>query len=153
MATLLDQIKRTLEDSYDVVRDGASTMIEKAEDFGKISKLKFDIRQISSNVEKKLTILGDAVFPHLVKNDVEALKDNPAIKLIVEEIQDLNKKMDDKQKDIDKLEAENEKVIMEREHEKLQSRIDSLEKEIEDRMSLLNRLKGNDKAAGKSKTK
>jgi hypothetical protein len=95
MATLLDQIKKTLEESYDVVRDSASTMIEKAEDFGKISKLKFDIRQISSNVEKKLTILGDAVFPHLVKNDVEALKDNPAIKLIVEEIQDLNKKMDD----------------------------------------------------------
>ena len=66
-------------------------MIDKAEDFGKISKLKFEIRQISSSVEKKLTVWGDAVFPHLLKNDVETLKDNPAIKLLVEELQDLNK--------------------------------------------------------------
>ena len=53
MTSLLDDIRKTLEESYDLVRDGASTMIDKAEDFGKISKLKFEIRQISSNVEKK----------------------------------------------------------------------------------------------------
>jgi len=151
MVSLLERIKKTLEDSYDVVRDSASTMIDKAEDFGKISKLKFDIRQISSNVEKKLTILGDAVFPHLVKNDVEALKDNPAIKLIVEDIQDLNKKMDDKQEDIDKLEVENEKITKARQQEKLQERIILLEKEIEERMSALKELKGEVKVHPKSK--
>ena len=74
MTSLLDKMKKTLEESYDIVRDGASTMIEKAEDFGRISKLKFEIRQASTNVEKKLTVLGDAVFPHLMKNDVDALK-------------------------------------------------------------------------------
>ena len=144
MTTLLNQIKKTLEESYDVVRDSASTMIEKAEDFGKISKLKFEIRQTGSNVERKLTILGDAVFPHLMKNDVEALKDNPAIKLIVEEIQDLNKQMDDKQKEISKLMAENDKIIKVKEQEKMQQQISTLEKEIEERMETLKKLRGDD---------
>jgi hypothetical protein len=144
MTTLLNQIKKTLEESYDVVRDSASTMIEKAEDFGKISKLKFEIRQTGSNVERKLTILGDAVFPHLMKNDVEALKDNPAIKLIVEEIQDLNKQMDDKQKEISKLMAENDKIIKVREQEKMQQQITTIEKEIEERMETLKKLRGED---------
>ena len=145
MTSLLDQIKKTLEETYDTVRDSASTMIDKAEDFGKISKMKFDIRQMSSNAEKKLTVLGDAVLPHLIKNDVDALKDNPAIKLVVEEIQDLNKQIDDKQKEIDLLLAETEKVVKEKEEEKLHLRIQILEKEIEQRMAELKKLKGEDK--------
>ena len=145
MASLLEDIKKTLEESYDVVRDSASTMIDKAEDFGKISKLKFEIRQISSNVEKKLTVLGDAVFPHLLKNDVDTLKDNPAIKLLVEELQDLNKQMDDKQKEMDALVQESKKINKEREQEKLQSKISTLEKEIEERMEVLKKLRGEEK--------
>jgi hypothetical protein len=145
MTSLLDQIKKTLEETYDTVRDSASIMIDKAEDFGKISKMKFDIRQMSSNAEKKLTVLGDAVLPHLIKNDVNALKDNPAIKLIVEEIQDLNKQIDDKQKEIDKLVDETEKIVKEKEEEKMHERVQFLEKEIEQRMSELKKLKGEDK--------
>jgi len=145
MTSLLEQIKKTLEETYDTVRDSAAIMIDKAEDFGKISKMKFDIRQMSSNAEKKLTVLGDAVLPHLIKNDVDALKDNPAIKLVVEEIQDLNKQIDDKQKEIDLLVAETEKVVKEKEEEKLHLRIEILEKEIEQRMAELKKLKGEDK--------
>ena len=141
MSTLLENIRKTLEESYDIVRDSASTIIERAEDFGKISKLRFEIRQTGTNVEKKLTILGDAVFPHLMKNDVESLKDNPAIKLLVEEIQDLNKQMDDKQKEIDKLVAENKKIIQQKEHEKLHEKISKIEQEIEERMNVLKQLK------------
>ncbi len=145
MTSLLDQIKKTLEETYDTVRDSASTMIDKAEDFGKISKMKFDIRQMSSNAEKKLTVLGDAVLPHLIKNNVDALKDNPAIKLIVEEIQDLNKQINDKQKEIDKLVAETEKIVKGKEEEKMHERIIILEKEIEQRMSELKKLKAEEK--------
>ena len=149
MTSLLDQIKKTLEEGYDVVRDSASTMIDKAEDFGRISKLKFEIRQIGSNVEKKLTVLGDAVFPHLLKNDVETLKDNPAIKLLVEELQDLNKQMSDKQKDVDKLVEETKQLSKEKDQEKLQSRVAILEKEIEERMAMLKKLRGEEKKPAK----
>lgn len=142
MASLLDQIRKTLEEGYDVVRDSATTMIDKAEDFGRISKLKFEIRQIGSNVEKKLTILGDAVFPHLLKNDVETLKDNPAIKLLVEELQDLNNQMSDKQKEADKLIEESKQLNKEKEQEKFQARIATIEKEIEERMAMLKKLRG-----------
>jgi gas vesicle protein len=145
MTSLLEHIKKTVEETYDTVRGSASDVIEKAEDFGKISKIRFDLRQLSNNVEKKLTILGDAVLSHLIKNDVEALKDNPAIKLVVEEIQDLNKKIDDKQKEIDKIVSESQKITKEKEVEKLHTRIEVLEKEIEERMSELKKLKGSDR--------
>ena len=144
MTSLLEQIRSTLEETYDTVKDGASVMIEKAEDFGKISKMKFEIRQLSRNAEKKLTVLGDAVLPHLIKNDVNALKDNPAIKLVVEEIQDLNKRIDDKQAEIDEMVAETEKVSIEKEEEKMHTRINTLEGEIEERMAELKTLKKNE---------
>jgi hypothetical protein len=141
MTSLLEQIKQTLEETYDTVRGSASIMIDKAEDFGKISKIKFDIRQLSSTAEKKLTILGDAVLPYLIKNNVDALKDNPAIKLVVEEIQDLNKQIDDKQKEVDRVVAESDKIVKEKEEEKLHGRIQILEEEIEERMTELKKLK------------
>lgn len=145
MVSLLEQIRKTLEETYDTVKDGAANVIDKAEDFGRISKMKFDVRQMSSNAEKKLTILGDAVLPHLIKNDVDALKDNPAIKLVVEEIQDLNKQIDDKQKEIDKLVTESEKITKQKEEEKFHERVKILEKEIEQRMNELKKLKGEEK--------
>ena len=69
------------------------------------------------------------------------MKDNPAIKLVVEEIQDLNKQIDDKQKAIDKILVESQKITREKEGEKLHTRIEILEKEIEERMNELNKLK------------
>ena len=144
MTSLLEKLKKTVEETYDTVRGSASEVIEKAEDFGKISKMRFDVRQFSNNVEKKLTILGDAVLPHLIKNDVDVLKDNPAIKLVVEEIQDLNKKIDDKQKEIDTIIAQSQKINKEKDEEKLHTRIQVLEKEIEERMAELKSLKNSD---------
>ena len=145
MTTLLDKIRETLEEGYDYFRDTATVAIDKAEDFGKISKLKFEIKQISSNIEKKLTILGDALYPYLLKNDVEALKDNAAIKSILDEIQELNKRIEDKQKQIDKALSENNKIVKEKEESKIQKNIEVLEKEIEERMQVLKELKKENK--------
>jgi septal ring factor EnvC (AmiA/AmiB activator) len=141
MTTLLDKIRDTLEEGYDYFRDTATVAIDKAEDFGKISKLKFEVKQFSSQVEKKLTILGDALYPYLLKNDVEALKDNAAIKSILDEIQELNKKIEDKQKQVDKVVSENDKIVKEKEEGKIQKNIEVLEKEIEERMNVLKELK------------
>ncbi|MCK5033093.1 MAG: hypothetical protein KAS18_05645 [Calditrichia bacterium] len=145
MTTLLDKIRETLEEGYDYFRDTATVAIDKAEDFGKISKLKFEVKQLSSNVEKKLTILGDALYPYLLKNDVEALKDNAAIKSILDEIQELNSKIEDKQKQIDKAVSENENITKEKEEGKIQKNIEVLEKEIEERMQVLKELKKENK--------
>ena len=141
MTTLLDKIRETLEEGYDYFKDTANVAIEKAEDFGKINKLKFENKQLSSQVEKKLTILGDALYPYLVKNDLDALKDNAAIKSILDEIEDLNKKIEDKQKQIDEVVSENEQITKEKEQEKIQKNIEVLEKEIEERMNVLKELK------------
>ena len=46
MADLLDKIRKTLEEGYDNVRDSAATVIDKAEDFSKVSKLKFEMKVV-----------------------------------------------------------------------------------------------------------
>lgn len=145
MPTILDKVKNALDQGYDLFKDNASVLLDKAEDFGKINKLKVEIWQLSSSVEKKLAVLGDAVFPHLLKNNVEALKDNPAIKLILEEIKELNTQIDDKQKKVDELVVESKKVVKEKEEEKMQKKIELIEKEIEERMAILNELKKEEK--------
>jgi hypothetical protein len=141
MTTLLDTIRKTLEEGYDVVKDGAVNIIEKAEDFGKVNMHKFEIRQLSSNVEKKLTVLGDAVLPHLMKGDMEKVQENAVIKGIVKDIQDLNKQIENKRKEIDTVLVENAKILKEKEKDKVQKKIQELEQEIEDRMAVLNKLK------------
>ena len=111
MANLLDKIRKTLEEGYDNVRDSAAIVLDKAEDFGKVSKLRFEIKQLSLNVEKKLTVLGDAVFPFLDKGKVEKLKENPAIQSIIKEIKSYNKQIDKKQKEIEETIEENEREL------------------------------------------
>ena len=138
---LLDKIKKTLEEGYDNVRDSATIVLDKAEDFGKVSKLKFEMKQISVQVEKKLTVLGDAVFPFLEKAKIEKLKDNPAIISIVKDIKNLNKEIDKKQKEIDRLISENEEMLKMKEQDRLQKKIKDLENEIEDRIETLKKLK------------
>ena len=141
MTSLLDTIRQTLEEGYDIVKDGAINIIEKAEDFGKINMHKFEIRQMSSSVEKKLTILGDAVFPYVVKGNFDKAAEDKTIKDTVKSIQDLNKQIEGKNKDIDKIITENAKFLKEKEKDKVQKKIQELEQEIEDRMAVLNKLK------------
>jgi len=81
------------------------------------------------------------LYPYLLKNDVEALKDNAAIKSILDEIQELNTKIEDKQKQVDVVVSENEQITKEKEEGKIQKNIEVLEKEIEERMNVLKELK------------
>ena len=145
MATLLEKIRKTLEESYDYFRDNANTVMEKAEDFGRISMLKFEIKQMSASVERKLAVLGDAVFPHLLSGDLSPLQDNPAVKLVLEEIQELNRQIEARQKEVNQIIRDNEAEIRVREHGEMKKRIEQLEKEIEDRMADLNEVKAADK--------
>jgi hypothetical protein len=141
MTTLLDTIRKTLEEGYDVVKDGALNIVEKAEDFGKINMFKFEIRQLSSAIEKKLAVLGDAVLPYLIKGSMDNVQENQTIKGTVKEIQDLNKQIDSKRKEIDKVLTENAKILKEKEKDKVQKRIQELEQDIEERMAVLKKLK------------
>jgi polyhydroxyalkanoate synthesis regulator phasin len=135
MTTLLEKIRKTLEEKYDYFRDNANTVMERAEDFGRISMLKFEIKQMSASVERKLAVLGDAVFPHLLSGDLSPLQDNPAVKLVLEEIQELNRQIDAKHKEMNQIIQSNETEIRLREHGEMKKRIEELEKEIEDRMA------------------
>ena len=141
MTTLLDTIRKTLEEGYDVVKDSALNIVEKAEDFGKINMYKFEIRQLSSTVEKKLAVLGDAVLPYLMKSNIEGVQEDQTINVTVKEIQDLNKQIDGKRKEIDKVLTENAKILKEKEKDKIQKKIEELEQDIEERMAVLKKLK------------
>jgi predicted Holliday junction resolvase-like endonuclease len=80
-------------------------------------------------------VLGDAVFPHLLSGDLSPLQDNPAVKLVLEEIQELNRQIDAKHKEMNQIIQSNETEIRLREHGEMKKRIEELEKEIEDRMA------------------
>ena len=64
---------------------------------------------------------------------------------MIDEIQDLNKKIDEKQKEIDVLVVESENVMQGKEKEKLHTRVEALEQEIEERMNALKELRGEKK--------
>ena len=141
MTSILDKIRKTLEEGFDIFRDSAAGVIEKAEDIGKVSKLKFEIKQLSSNLEKKLTLLGDTVYPFLKDENYDALKDHEGLKAILEDIQGLQEEIDAKEKEMKKIISENEALQKSRVEQKIQSRIKELEKEIEEKMKEIEKLR------------
>lgn len=109
MASLLDSI-----------RDGLELVVDKTEEYSKIGKLKVDIFTIKRNIEKQFTELGGRAYDILNGDKTAAVQDDEEIKKIVEDIQSLEKQLNEKQVEIDKVKEEKEKERQERQETRKQ---------------------------------
>lgn len=135
MADFLDKIKKGVEEGYDVVRNNAGILRDRAEDLSKITKLKFELHQLNSAREKKLALLGRTVFPYLMENNTDALKTHENLQFLLDEIKNLINQIELVQHAIKDISArdsvEHKKVVN---GEKIRKEIEKLEREIEDHL-------------------
>jgi hypothetical protein len=134
MTDFFDRFKKTFEEGLETVRDNAMNLKDVAEEYSKVAKLKFELFQTKSARDKKLTLLGNTVYPYLLENDHKGLKAHDTLATLVKDIKSLNDQIDLLEaavKDMtDKSKDEGEK--QDKEH--LKKQITNLEKDIEARL-------------------
>lgn len=132
MSEFLDKIKKSVEDGYSTLRINAINLTETAGEYGKIAKLKFELHQLKSSSEKKLTLLGSTVYPYLLENNADALKSDETLVALLDDIKNNSNQMELLQKAIEDI-STREKVEKKkiRDHEKMRKEIEDLEQQIE----------------------
>jgi len=134
MTDFFDRFKKTFEEGLETVRQNAMNLKDVAEEYSKVAKLKFELYQLKSSRDKKLTLLGNTVYPFLMENDFKGLKAHETLFTIVKDIKSLNDQIDLLKVAIDDMsenETDGEKTD---DSEHLKDQITNLEKDIEERL-------------------
>jgi hypothetical protein len=99
-----DRMKEVLDKSIETSKDVLIKAKEKAQELGEKGVLKYEIMQLEKNAEKKLALLGAKTFELLVKEDKNSIsKSTQGVKEILEDIKDIEEKIDGKEEALKKL--------------------------------------------------
>jgi len=98
MANLWDDIAKT-------IREGVDTVVEKTEELTKIGKIKIDILNIKRNVQKNFSELGGRVYHLIIKEKKTAISADKEATEIIECIKILEKELDDKKSELEKVKS------------------------------------------------
>jgi len=103
MSSLWDDIAKT-------IREGVDTVVEKTEEYTRIGRIKVDILNIKRNVEKNFTELGGKVYHLIVEENKTQIATNKEVKEIVECVKLLEKELEEKNKELEKVKAREDKT-------------------------------------------
>ncbi len=98
MPSLWDDIAKT-------IREGVDTVVEKTEELTKIGKIKIDILNIKRNVQKNFSELGGRVYHLIIKEKKTAISADKEATEIIECIKILEKELDDKKSELEKVKS------------------------------------------------
>lgn len=101
MPTLWDDIAKT-------IKDGVTTVAEKTEELTKIGKIKVDIIGIKRNVEKNFAELGGKVYHLIVEEKESEIASHKEVQEIINRIKDLEKKLQQKNEELEKVKTKEE---------------------------------------------
>ena len=91
------------DDFTKTIRDGVDTVVEKTEEFTKIGRHKVDIINIKRNIEKNFAELGGRVYHLMVEKKKTQISDDKEVKVLLERVKVLEKKLKDKNVEIEKI--------------------------------------------------
>ncbi len=141
MADFMDKVKKTIEDGYVVARSNALNLKEMAEELSQIAKLKFEVYQLQTSKKKKKELLGDTVYPFLLKNKIDALKKHETLKIFVDDIKNIDAQIESTRKKIQEVSERVKKEAPAQDPEEMKGKITEIEDEIESRLEELKTVK------------
>ncbi len=99
-----DRMKEIVDKGIETAKDGLGKAAEKAKELGDKGVLRFEIMQLEKQGERKLIQLGTMVFDLLVKQEKSSVsKSTQGIKEIIEELVQVEKKIDEKEDALKKI--------------------------------------------------
>lgn len=99
MPNLWDDIAKT-------IREGVDTVVEKTEELTKIGRIKVDLINIKRNIDKNFSELGGKVYHLMVEEKKTQVASDSEVKKIIDSIKLLEKELNSKNAEIEKIKAE-----------------------------------------------
>lgn len=99
MPSIWDDIKKTVKESATVIK-------EKTEEYSKIGKLRYEIMGIDKKIEKETAELGTHVYKLIRQKKATPLEKNKEVINSIKSIDELKKERMTKEKEIDKVKKE-----------------------------------------------
>jgi hypothetical protein len=101
---LWDRVQKVVNQGVDTSKDFLEKAKVKAQELGEKGLLKFDIMQLENQTEKCLLQLGSKVFESFIKENKDTVsRTDTAISKIMNEITDLEKKIEEKEESLKKI--------------------------------------------------
>lgn len=101
-----ERMKDVIDQGVENTKKVLSSAAEKAKELGEIGVLKYEINQLEKQVEKRFALLGGNVYSILVeKNKNTVSKSTTEIKELLDEISDIEKRIDEKEASLKKIET------------------------------------------------
>ena len=101
MATLWDDVKKSLGDWFSKAADRAGELTreaaDKAEEVTKLGKVKLDIFQVKRELEKKFSDLGGIVYHLITQEDAKNIEKNAKITALLADVKELEQKLKKKE--------------------------------------------------------
>ena len=121
-----------LEDITKGIKEGITVVADKTDEYTKIGRLKVDILGIKRNIEKQFTELGGRVYHAIKVEKVKNSNEDDKVKELVSKISELEKKLNTKNKEIEKVKETKEAERREREEVKKREKEETKKKKEPD---------------------
>jgi peptidoglycan hydrolase CwlO-like protein len=99
--TFFERMKKVMNQGFDSTRGVLGTAAEKAKELGEKGVLMYEIRKLEKDVERQLAALGNHVYDvFMEKGQATVSKSNADVKAIVMEIDDIKKRLAEKEQNL-----------------------------------------------------
>ena len=96
-----ERMQEVINQGIETSKDVLNKAKEKAKDLGEKGILRYDIMRLEKQAEKNILLLGSRVFELIVEKKQESIqKDNEGIKELIDEILDIQVKIDEKEEEL-----------------------------------------------------
>lgn len=140
MSDILSRLKKNLEESFDLAKSNAQNFKEIAGEYSKTARLKIELAQLNSTMKKKTILLGETVYPFLLEQNFEGLKKHETLRVIIDEIKQVQNEIDLNQKQVEMV-SEKPEPRPEFDSSQVRDQIKDLEDQIESRIQELKTVK------------
>ncbi len=101
----VDRMKEVIGQGLETTKLVLSSAAEKAKELGEKGVLKYEINQLEKQVEKRFALIGGSVYSILVEKGQNTVTKNTSdVKELLEEIGDIEKRIDEKEETLKELE-------------------------------------------------
>lgn len=95
-----------LDDLANLFKKGVSVVAKKTDEYTKIGKIKVDIIGIKRDIDKKFNELGGKTFQLIAEENNSKVAANEEVKTIISDVKNLNQKLEEKRKELDRVREE-----------------------------------------------
>jgi len=94
------------DDLVNMFKKGVSTVAKKTDEYTRIGKIKVDIIGIKRDIDKKFNELGGKTYQLIVEQNDTKVATNEAVKLIIDDVKNLNQKLEEKKEELERVREE-----------------------------------------------